>query len=182
MFWADCPVPAAFDGGEDAGDAVAGCGDVFEGLGEPVLAEGVVVGVGEVAGGGIGQPVQRDVWAGTETAGVHGSVDQGPGGAPGYVVALEQDGHPGQVLGDLGTVCTLGGLGKPCIITGDVGEAGQVFGSESVRHVDLVPVQQFPGVSVPVQVGSGGKDVPVLGPQGGQHQHRGARRVVQQAA
>lgn len=64
------------DGGEDARDAVAGFRDVVESLFQPVVTALVPLGLREVAGGGLGQPCQRDVRTGAETAGVHGRVDE----------------------------------------------------------------------------------------------------------
>ncbi|PVC80407.1 hypothetical protein DBP19_36790 [Streptomyces sp. CS090A] len=130
----------------------------------------MILGVSEVARDGIGEPVQRDMEAGAEAAGVHRGMDEGQGGAPSCVVPLHQDRCPGQVLGDLPIICALDGLHKPGVgIIGGV-EAGQVGRGEGVRHIDLVPAEQFAGAGVPIGSGEG---VPVFGPQGAQDQHRG---------
>ncbi len=173
-------VGTRFDGGEHAGDAVPRCCDVAQGLLKPVVLGLVPLDVGEVAGGGLGQPCQGDTGSGAESAGIHRGMNQRPSGGRSILVAVQQDQSPGQVLGDLAIAGVCGGLAEPGITASGVGQCGHVGDGERIRDFDLVPVQQFPGLAVQVRIGTGGQSLPVLGPQGGQHQHRSSPRVVQQ--
>ncbi len=173
---------AGLDRDQNAGDTLTRPGDVVQNLLQPILAGLVPLGVGEVAGCGVGQQRQRQVQPGAEAAGVHGGVDQRFGGRHGLGIAGQQDWHPRQVLGDLTILGVLGGLTQAGIFAGQARQRIQGGPGERIRHADVVAVQQLPSVGMCIRVPAGAQGVPVVRPQGGKNQYRAALPVAQQLA
>ena len=92
---------ARTDAGERPADALAGDGGVGQGLLQPVLAQGVPFGVGQVPGRGCFQEGLRQRRSHAQAAGIHRRVDQRRRGGRRVAVPGQQLGRPGQELDDL---------------------------------------------------------------------------------
>ena len=171
---------AGTDAGERPADAFAGDGRVGQGLLQPVLAQGVPFGVGQVPGRGCFQEGLRQADPHAQAAGIHRRVDQRRRGGRRVAVPGQQLGRPGQELDDLPVLRRRGGLGQPRVPR--LAELLQLRCGERGGHGDVVAGQQLPrlGMRIGAARRAGGQAVPELRPQRGQHQHRGAGRVPQQ--
>lgn len=179
-----CGGDARADTGQGAGDAVAWPGAVRQSLVRPVVVEQVPLAIGQIAGGGGLEQREREMRAAAEAPGVDRGLDQGRGGRRGFLVAVEENGDPGQVLGDLPVGRAARGLGKARVGRGGLGQAGQVRGGERGREVDPVAGEEFPRVFVRIPAvalgGRRGEDVPVLRPEGREDEDRATGRVAEE--
>ena len=172
-----CAGGAAGRAGADAGQRPAGAlardGGVGQGLFQPVLAQGVPLGVGQVPRRGGFQEGLRQARSHAQAAGIHRGVDQRRRGGRGVAVPGQQLRRPGQELDHLPVRRRPGRQHQPRVCR--PGELAHLRRGERGGHGDVVPGQQLPRLGVPVVTAgrAGGQGVPELGPQRGQHQHRG---------
>jgi hypothetical protein len=106
----------------------------------PTIGELVVVALAEVVSGGISEEGLGEVQADAEAACVHSGLQHCLGGWASMLVAVEELGSTGQVLGDPAVrVCTGEGVGQqPVTIFGESLGRGQSRGIESIGYCQEV--------------------------------------------
>ena len=139
---------ARADAGQRPTNALARVGRVGQGLLQPVLAQGVPLGVGQVPGRGLFQERLRQIDAHAKAAGIHRRVDQRHHDGRRVTVPGQQFGHPGQELGQLPVVRPRGRQAQPDIprLAGPL----QLRFSERGGQGDVVTGQQLPRLGMRV--------------------------------
>jgi hypothetical protein len=174
------PAWAGADAGQRPAHALARDGGVGQGLLQPVLAQGIPLGVGQVPGRGGFQERARQADPHAQAAGIHRRADQRGGSGRRVPVPGQQLRCPGQELDHLPVPRCCGCQGQPGV--SGLGELAHLLCGERGGHADVAAGQQLPRLRMRVGAAAraAGQGVPVLGPQRGQHQHRGTARVAQQ--
>ena len=130
-----------------------GDGGVGQGLLQPVLAQGVPLGVGQVPGRGGFQEGLRQADPHAQAAGIHRRVDQRRRGGRRVAVPGQQLRRPGQELDHLPVPRRRGGQGQPRIPR--LAELLQLRSGERGGHGDVMAGQQLPRLGVRVGAAAG---------------------------
>ncbi|MFF7127208.1 hypothetical protein [Streptomyces sp. NPDC008240] len=160
-------------------------GEFGEGGFGPVVGELVVVALAEVVGGGVGEEGLREVEADAEAAGVHRRFQQRFGGRACVLVAGEEFGGTGQVLGDPPVGVGAGeGVGQqPVTALGESSRCGLGRSVKGIRDADAHSAagEQFSCPTVRILPAGGQCHVLacVFGPERAQYEDRPALRTDQ---
>ncbi|WP_326613448.1 hypothetical protein OG949_34685 [Streptomyces scopuliridis] len=164
--------------------AVDGFSEFGEGGFGPVVGEFVVFDLAEVVGGGVGEEAVGEVGADAEVACVHRRFQHRFGGRAGVLVAVEEFGRAGQVLGHPPVDASPGeGIAQQPVTTlGEDFGRRQGVGVERVWDGHGAAGEQFPDPAVRILC-SHGHDrelAGVVGPERAQHEDRSTLRANQQ--